>query len=290
MTQIQNMILQQAPHDERISEIVYDEIPMIVIRHSEFDAIFSKQGAQLLHWQPKKSAAPVIWLSNTSFFKQAVAIRGGVPICWPWFGDAGKPAHGFARNVLWELDRVEWTEEKAICTFVLTQNEQTLAIFPFPFTVSLTAELGETCTLTLKAQGDFESTAALHSYFAINDIQKTTVSGLGATYHERLSAPNLPKIEGCMRFDQEVDRIYTAPESIQIICDQQRKIEIKQDQVSDVVVWNPWQARCETMKDMENNGFEQFVCVESARLQQPITTPQQQTGTIGVKITVHAKS
>lgn len=268
----------------QISQINHDEIPLIIIKHPLFEAIFSLQGAQLLHWQPKLAQSPVIWLSENSLFKKGTAIRGGVPICWPWFGNAGLPMHGFARNELWQLTETIIQGPSVRCTFTLTQNEETLKVFPHDFKLSLIAELGEKCQLTLKAEGDFESTAALHSYFTVDAIESTKVSGLGAIYQDRLQKENKPKVEGTMTFDQEVDRIYRQPESVQTIVDGVRSVRLSQKNVTDIVTWNPWRERAKNMADLADDSYHHFVCVESAHLQQAFTSHGQQESELQVTI------
>lgn len=258
-----------------MSKIVYDELPLIIIKHNLFDAIFSLQGAQLLHWQPKSARSPVIWLSQNSLFKKGKAIRGGIPICWPWFGNSNQkdhPAHGFARNELWQLTKTVIKDDIVSCTFMLTENEVTLSLFPHEFKLYLIAELGEKCKLTLRAEVNFESTVALHSYFEVTSIQSTLVSGLGEIYCDKLATENIPQKIGSMTFDQEVDRIYQQPELVQTVMDGQRSIRLSQHNVTDIVTWNPWIDKAKKMADLTGDSYQQFVCVESAHLQHSFTS------------------
>lgn len=285
MTSFSQALLKLADQNAILSKIKQDDILLLIIKHPLFDAVFSYQGAQLLHWQPKSSTSPVIWLSEKTAFKSKVAIRGGVPICWPWFGNAGNPSHGFARNELWQLDETVVTDKNVKCVFSLTKTEATLAHFPHDFKIYLIAELGETCKLTFKAECAAESTIALHSYFAVDDIEKTQVSGLGDRYYDKLASENIPAVSGVMTFVKEVDRIYQSPETEQIIRDGNRRLVLTHKNVTDVVVWNPWIEKAKSVQDLTDDSYQQFVCVESAKLQQPLTDKLNQTGQI--ELTIH---
>lgn len=179
-----------------VQQTTFGELPILVIKHKICSAAVSLQGAHLLFWQPITESTPVIWLSQKAIFKHGKAIRGGVPVCWPWFGKLGDPMHGFARIVEWTLDSCKEDENGVELVLSLTNNQQTQAFFTKPFNVWLTIHLGKTCQITLSCQGDFEATSALHTYFGVNNIANVVVKGLGKTYEERLAVVNKPAIEG----------------------------------------------------------------------------------------------
>lgn len=119
------------PVIEQISPVLsrrkLDELDLIVVDHPQVKASFALQGAHLLSWKPA-GEEEVLWLSNNTPFKNGVAIRGGVPVCWPWFGPAaqqGLPAHGFARNLPWTLKSHREDADGVALTFELTQSEET---------------------------------------------------------------------------------------------------------------------------------------------------------------------
>lgn len=265
----------------------YQNMPILVITHAQCRAAISLQGGHLLAWQPTNNA-PVIWLSRKAQFQPASAIRGGVPVCWPWFGKIASPSHGFARTQPWQL--VSQTENPACVTLTLqlTDTPETRKIWDHAFTLSLTFELGQTCELTLTTEGNFQSTAALHSYFYVEDIQNVQISGLGEKY---APAPNQPAqfaTEETLCIHQALDRIYQKPASIISVYDAklQRTLKISHQNASDIVVWNPWAEGAASMKDMEADGYKTMVCVEAARIHQPLISTPQKPASMSMKIEV----
>ena len=267
-----------------VQQTTFGELPILVIKHKICSAAVSLQGAHLLFWQPITESTPVIWLSQKAIFKHGKAIRGGVPVCWPWFGKLGDPMHGFARIVEWTLDSCKEDENGVELVLSLTNNQQTQAFFTKPFNVWLTIHLGKTCQLTLSCQGDFEATSALHTYFGVNNIANVVVKGLGKTYEERLAVVNKPAIEGQLTFNQEVDRIYNNANKIITISDGDRTIQLTNTEASDVVTWNPWIDKAKSMADFADEEYQSMVCVETACINKPLKLSMMQKTTYGFKI------
>ncbi|MDN0005106.1 D-hexose-6-phosphate mutarotase [Providencia stuartii] len=258
-----------------ISQRQLGELPLIIVSHPKVRGAVSIQGAQLIDWQPC-GQKPCIWLSSESAFKAGTAIRGGIPICWPWFGPAGSPSHGFARILPWQFTAHNEHEDGVILTFTLTDNEYTRKLWPHEFTLILRMKLGESCELELESYGDFETTAAMHTYLNIGDIQKTTVYGLGGHYFDKVSDREVYE-DKPLKINSHTDRIYSEPEEYSLIRDDSwsRTIEIHHYHNSDVVCWNPWAELSCSMQDMPNNGYKQMVCVETARINQPMKSENQ---------------
>ncbi|WP_294964650.1 D-hexose-6-phosphate mutarotase [uncultured Gilliamella sp.] len=267
-----------------VQQTTFGELPILVIKHKICSAAVSLQGAHLLFWQPITESTPVIWLSQKAIFKHGKAIRGGVPVCWPWFGKLGDPMHGFARIVEWTLDSCKEDENGVELVLSLTNNQQTQAFFTKPFNVWLTIHLGKTCQLTLSCQGDFEATSALHTYFGVNNIANVVVKGLGKTYEERLAVVNKPAVEGQLTFNQEVDRIYNNANKIITISDGDRTIQLTNTEASDVVTWNPWIDKSKSMADFADEEYQSMVCVETACINKPLKLSMMQKTTYGFKI------
>jgi Uncharacterized enzymes related to aldose 1-epimerase len=267
-----------------VQQTTFGELPILVIKHKICSAAVSLQGAHLLFWQPITESTPVIWLSQKAIFKHGKAIRGGVPVCWPWFGKLGDPMHGFARIVEWTLDSCKEDENGVELVLSLTNNQQTQAFFTKPFNVWLTIHLGKTCQITLSCQGDFEATSALHTYFGVNNIANVVVKGLGKTYEERLAVVNKPAIEGQLTFNQEVDRIYNNANKIITISDGDRTIQLTNTEASDVVTWNPWIDKAKSMADFADEEYQSMVCVETACINKPLKLSMMQKTTYGFKI------
>ena len=262
------------------------ELAVIVVEHPRVRAAVALQGAHLVAWQPA-GEGPVIWLSGATAFAEGVAIRGGVPICWPWFGPAGKPSHGFARISTFELVAHEENEQGTDLAFRLRGDERTKALWPYDFELLVRFKLGQTCEITLRADGDFESTGALHSYFNVGDIGGVTVSGLGVAYHDKVADAD-GRQDGALTFSGQVDRVYSAPDEVSLIEDPalSRRIEIRHRHNSDVVTWNPGPELSASMADLTDDGYRQFVCVETARVSTPMTSSPDHPATLEATITL----
>ena len=267
-----------------VKQTKFGELPILVIQHKSCCAAVSLQGAHLLFWQPSIEQTPVIWLSKQSKFEKGIAIRGGVPICWPWFGPLGTPSHGFARIVEWTLDSCNEEDDGVDLVLVLSNNQQTKPYFDKPFNVSLKIHLGKTCEVALSCSGEFEATSALHTYFGIDNINHVVVKGLGDTYQDRLTVENKPVTVGQMTFNQEVDRIYTNANTEITISDNVRTIKLTTTNASDVVTWNPWIDKAKAMADFGDDEYQSMVCVEAGRINKPLKLSLNEQSTYGFKI------
>jgi glucose-6-phosphate 1-epimerase len=245
-------------------------MPLISITHPLFHATILTQGAQLIEWTPTGSD-PVLWSSDISHFTNGKPFRGGIPICWPWFGKSRTPAHGFARILPWELIAREDRDEEVHLTFRLTDTHFTHELWNHPFTLTLQMKLGTTCEITLDIDAPIETTGALHTYVYTADITHASITGLGDHYIDSLqnalvcTAPITP-----LCINLAIDRIYTAPQSHSILTDTNRTLTVHHLGHSDVVVWNPWSQGTATITDMDDNDYRQMICIETARITQPL--------------------
>lgn len=262
----------------------FNELPILIIKHKTCTAAISLQGAHLLFWQPSIELTPVIWISEKNFFKKGKAIRGGIPICWPWFGQLGNPSHGFARIVDWTLESCQENDNGVDLILSLTNNQQTSSFFSKPFNISLNLHLGNTCEVGLSCMGDFEATSALHTYFGIDNIDHVVVKGLGKYYQDHLSVENKPRTVGELTFNQEVDRIYTCADKQIIITDGNRTIQLTNINSSDVVTWNPWSEKAKAMEDFGDDEYKSMVCIETACINKLLTLSSTHKTTYGLKL------
>lgn len=265
------------------------ELPVIVVEHPVVRAAVTLQGAHLIAWQPT-GEEPVVWLSDATAFKPGTAIRGGVPICWPWFGPAGQPSHGFARISDFELvesEEDEGDEGEVRLGFRLRADERTTQLWPHDFELFLRFRLGRECRISLEAHGDHQSTGALHSYFNIGDIGGVNVAGLGARYIDNVTGAE-GSHDGALTFPGRIDRVYTGPDAVTRIEDPAlgRVIEVRHHDNSDVVAWNPGPELSGSMADLTDEGYETFVCVETARVSEPMTANGDTPATLATTITV----
>lgn len=234
------------------------------------------QGAHLMSWQPVSQAVPVIWLSRDARLAAGKSIRGGAPVCWPWFGahatESGFPGHGFARTVPWRV--IESGTEPGGATRLtlrLVASDKTRMQWPHDCNLDLTVIVGETLRMEMSTENtgatDFVIGEALHTYFQIGDISLVRVSGLeGSEYWDKVGGSNLRCQEGAISFAGEVDRVYINTGATCVIHDDKlrRRIHIAKSGSLSTVVWTPWVEKAARMGDMgQPEGWREMVCVES---------------------------
>lgn len=254
------------------------EFPIIHLRNAHAEARISLYGAQILHYKPHNTAHDVLFLSDKAIYQSGKAIRGGAPICWPWFGadpeNQGRPAHGFARNRLWQLSTTESLNDGATRVVLrLNDSPDTLWLWPHHFQLELEIVVGKTLKLSLSTHNLSDQpmtiSQAIHTYFAVADIAQTEVYGLEQLHYVDKSKAGqnaLRTQDGSIKVKQEVDRIYLhGPSAIQIH-DQawQRCIRIHSSGSQSTVVWNPWIEITANMIDLNNDDYQRFICVETA--------------------------
>lgn len=238
------------------------------------------QGAHVVSWRPKHQAEAVVWVSEMAKYGPGKSIRGGVPVCWPWFGphatEKAFPGHGFARTVPWQVigsDTLAGGETQV--RLVLMQNDQTRAQFAKACRAELVVSVGATLRVELVTHNldtePVEIGEALHTYLRIGDIGNATVTGLeGATYVDKVEGGARKTQAGAVAFSGEVDRVYVDTESECVIHDPdlKRRIRIAKTGSRSTVVWTPWLEKAEKMGDFGpgktgQGGWREMVCVES---------------------------
>ncbi|MFQ5470808.1 MAG: D-hexose-6-phosphate mutarotase [Gammaproteobacteria bacterium] len=252
-------------------------IPVVEINTPVSSAAISIQGAQLVSWTPVDEE-PVIWLSPSAILGPNKAIRGGIPICWPWFGphesDGRLPSHGYARTALWDVvEIVELEDEQVRVSFRLDKRSVPTEIMTFDCEVELSISVGSILTLDLRTTNSNSNpitiSEALHSYFNVGDVRNVEVSGLdGCSYLDKVDAGRIKEQLGAVLFSQETDRVYIDTVSECIISDPvlQRKIHINKQGSLSTVVWNPWSEKAAQMADMGENDYLHMLCVETANV------------------------
>ncbi|HIP82866.1 MAG TPA: D-hexose-6-phosphate mutarotase [Desulfocapsa sulfexigens] len=244
----------------------------IEIHNKSATAKVALQGGHLFHYQ-QQGKTPLLWLSEKSHFQTGKAIRGGIPLCWPWFGkhpaDLDLPQHGFARTSFFRL--VESNEPDKKTTELVLKFESsasTLSIWPYGFQLILRITVGPSLTVALTTINcdtkAFTISSALHTYFAVSSINAVSVQGLDETeYLDALTGET--KIQrGIFRIKEEVDRIYQKTKSSFKIIDSDRVIQIISEGSSSVVVWNPWIDKSTRMADMQADDYKTMLCIETA--------------------------
>ncbi len=256
--------------------------PQIEISNGKAKALISVYGGQILSYQPVNEPADLLFLSTKAYFEQGKAIKGGTPICWPWFGPdpegLGRPSHGFVRNRLWTVMGTETTPEgDTAVSLGVVNSPETEAIWPQAFNLTIIYTVGETLSIELKTQNTgsqaFSISQALHTYFKIGDVNRVQVLGLnGSDYLDKVDGGQQKTQQGVVEFSEECDRIYTAPPAKLIIDDLSldRRIHIASEGSKTAVVWNPWIENSVSMADLEDTDYQRLLCVETANAAQDI--------------------
>ena len=266
----------QDEHNYLIFKNGQGDIPVVEIKNDQATATISLQGAHLLGWKPHDQD-DVIWLSKDATFAKGKSVRGGIPICWPWFGAHERndsfPAHGFARTVLWQvINTQKLSSDETQITFRLSTNQLDKDIqkmWPQETVAEYRLTIAETLTLELTTFNKSDETItigqALHTYFNIEDISNTTVYGLeGKTYLDKTDNFNAKIQNGLITINNEVDRVYLDTADDVTIDNKKRKIIIKKQGSHSTVVWNPGEDVATKMGDLGEDGYQQMLCVESA--------------------------
>jgi glucose-6-phosphate 1-epimerase len=249
--------------------------PVYVIHHPAAAARVAVNGAHVMEWTPAGQTNPVLYMSPDAVLQNGKAIRGGIPVCWPWFGghvsDSTKPMHGIARILPWELLRADAQETRVAMLFRLQSSDETRALWPHDFTCHLGISFGEKLEVSLITQNTGKDamviTEALHTYLSVGDISKVTVSGLAeARYLDTVGTPTMREGEAAdITFDREVDRQYVSPNGV-VVDDPAwgRKLTINKLGSGTTVVWNPWIEKSKRLADLPDEAYHSFLCVEAA--------------------------
>lgn len=243
----------------------------INIEHQLGNAQISLYGGQVLQWQPKDQQ-PVLWLSKEATYTEGKAIRGGIPICWPWFGphpkDLTSGNHGFARNKYWQLEEVCIAENEVKIVLFLTGDEEH-ALWRTPFILKqeliFSNEFTQTLSMTNLSDNTVQYSGALHSYFAVGDPSFVNIDNLDDVFfYDQLSGKTHQK-EMLVNCQGPIDRIYHDHKPM-VIVDQKwnRKLQITSSECHQWVLWNPGKELANKMADVHLNGENEYVCLEAA--------------------------
>jgi glucose-6-phosphate 1-epimerase len=279
-----------------------DGLTTVRIENELASATLALQGGHVVHWQPSHATDPVLWLSKRARFGHGRSIRGGIPICWPWFGahptDERLCPHGFARIMPWHLLESEILDSGA--TFLKLQISDTPVAhqqLPHPYELTLSVEIGSTLKLALSTTNHGDSGLligeAFHTYFQIGDIENIRIKGLADTeYADKVQDFARSTHGDDIRFSGEYDRVYlnTGSDCTIVDPDLQRTITIGKTGSQSTVVWTPGQVKAEELQDIgPGDDWRHMVCVESANaLDNVITVAPGETHVLTVEYSTEA--
>ena len=242
-------------------------------------------GAHVTRFCPH-GAQPVLWMSGKSLFAPGKPIRGGVPICWPWFGphpsDSSQPAHGFVRSRLWTLEETAaLSDGRTRLVLTLRSDDETLQRWPHAFALRYTVTVGTTLELDLRSDNPgtapFTCAEALHTYLTVGDVRQIGISGLsGTTYVDKMRQAQRFSDQGEVTISAETDRVYLDTTATCTVRDPLlgRRLVIAKDGSQATVVWNPWIAKAKAMPDFGDDEWPGMVCIETVNaLDHTLTIP-----------------
>lgn len=241
-------------------------LPKFNITTSRSNAEIYLHGAQVTRFQ-KNDEAPLLFLSAASEFHPKRAIRGGVPIIFPWFGGKeGFPSNGFARTVEWEAVSRNLAEDGSIS---IRFHMPSIASFDVHHTITV----GETLSMELTVHNTSTKAASfeacLHSYFQIGSISTVSIAGLtGCAYIDKLRPGSFRETGESFGIDSEIDRVFIDTTATVEIIDPTlaRVIRVEKSGSRSTVVWNPWIEKSRNLSDIGDEEYHRMVCVESGNV------------------------
>lgn len=251
-----------------------NDLIFITVSNKYADADICLYGAHVTSFRPRNTM-DLLWLSPESFFEEGKPIRGGIPVCFPWFGphktDSDKPQHGFARLMYWDvLETAVKPNGETLVRLKLCSDEETKAYWPYDFCAEMSITIGLTLTVTLKVTNNskeaFKYGCALHSYFNLSAIENMSIEGLeGTAYYNQLTGENGIQMEHYLQIRDAFTRHYLDTETPVIVADPvfRRRIKVDKSGSKVTTVWNPGKETCAQIIDLDDESYETFICVEA---------------------------
>ena len=239
---------------------------MADVQTSQCTGEFFLQGAHVTRYQPNHQTHPVLFMSQQALYTSGKALRGGIPICFPWFNshpsDPSLPAHGWARTSVWNLVQTQKVDGRI---------EVDLGLAKDGFDLIYRISMGDTLQVSLEvrnaAEVPLEFELALHTYLSLASIDQVSIGGdlEECGYYDQLTQKLHEPEKQPIRFVQETDRIYYG-QAARIVLDDpawQRSIQIDSSGSQATVVWNPWVAKAQKLGDVGADGYRHMLCVET---------------------------
>ncbi|TRX73431.1 D-hexose-6-phosphate mutarotase [Pseudomonas mangiferae] len=271
----------------QVERLQRDELTCWRVRQGGAELLVAQQGAQVLAYG-RVDQPPLIWLSEDAAFRRGQSVRGGVPVCWPWFGDLRRnpeavqaayasedaaPAHGLVRGLDWQLEDVEQQDGAVTLHFTLDTRAEPLPHWPQAVQPSLRIRLDERLHLHLENHNlgprPVTVSQALHTYFAVSDIHRVRVEGLaGARYLDTLRDWRPETQAGALAFEGETDRLYLdVPPRLSLVDEGWgRRVQVESLDSRSAILWNPWIDKGARLSQFADDAWQRMLCIETARV------------------------
>jgi len=234
-------------------------------------------GAQVMSWHPA-GAEEVIFVSERSHWEDGRAIRGGIPVCFPWFrgkaDDSKAPAHGVVRTRAWALESVKLENDASVTVVCVTESDETTRRWwPHDFRLTHRINVGRALRMELTASNigsnAFRFEEALHTYFLVGDVERVEVRGLnGLAYLDNVDGNRKKLQSGELTLSGPIDNAYlnaTGPVEIRDSL-RGRKLLTQKENSATTIVWNPWRDGAARLADLGDDEWHPMACVEGANI------------------------
>ncbi len=277
-------------------------LQFLSVENSHATATIALQGAHVIHWQPKSAVQPVLWLSSNARYTEGRSIRGGIPICWPWFGahptDSSYCPHGFARVIPWKVLQTSILANGATRLLLeMTHTDVTKKQLSYDYRFVLAITVGQTLRLEMMttnlASHPFMIGEAFHTYFNISDVDNVEITGLeNLMFSDKVAGYQRNVQHGPIKFDGEFDRVYLNSRRDCVIHDTgyERKIRVTKSCSHTTIIWTPWGDKASQMGDMgAEKEWRKMICLESANaMENSVTIYPNETHTMVTEYSLEA--
>ena len=272
-------------------KIKIDQLEAIKVVHPLFQATLLLQGAQLIEFSPNNIKKNLLWLSDSVEYKEGKPLRGGIPICWPWFGNLDQNpaaiqnqiqqpanAHGFVRSIPWEIISINESCQKVEIVLGVTSNEKSKTFWPFEFNLEARFVFSNKLEVELITSNTgnkkFAISQALHTYLPTTDIGKTYIHNAhSSSYIDALDNWKEKTQTGRIGFSEETDRLYffpaktdTSPYYKLRIESPEQQLELQSHNSQSAVIWNPWIEKSKRLSQFKADDYQRMYCIETANV------------------------
>jgi len=276
-----------------------NNLPKIHITSPAAEADIYLHGAHITSWHPA-GTAEVIFLSERSYWEEGRAIRGGIPVCFPWFrakaDDPHAPAHGFARIATWQLVSITQEQDSIVVSLQIESDDESRRWWPHEFhllqRITVGVELRSELIVTNTGSAPFRFEEALHTYYNVGNAEQISVTGLDGVDFLDNTDSNREKVQrGDIVISRPLDNVYlNTPAAVELNDPSlQRRIHIKKENSLTTVVWNPWKEGAKAMADLGDDEWRQMACVEACNIlgfAVTLAPGEKHTMAASVKVTV----